>query len=37
VIVLESGDPGRFASAGDYASYCRTVKSEKLLRAAVRS
>jgi transposase len=29
VIVLESGDPGRFASAGDYASYCRTVKSEK--------
>jgi len=27
-IVLESGDFKRFASAGDYASYCRTVKSE---------
>lgn len=29
VVVLESGDFGRFASAGDYASYCRTVKSER--------
>lgn len=29
VIVLESGAFGRFASAGDYASYCRTVKSER--------
>lgn len=29
VIALESGDFGRFASAGDYASYCRTVKSER--------
>ncbi len=27
MIVLESGDFKRFASAGDYASYCRTVKS----------
>ena len=30
VIVLESGEFKRFASAGDYASYCRTVKSERL-------
>jgi len=29
VVALESGDFGRFASAGDYASYCRTVKSER--------
>jgi transposase len=29
VVVLESGDFARFASAGDYASYCRTVKSER--------
>lgn len=28
-IVLESGDFKRFASAGNYASYCRTVKSER--------
>jgi transposase len=28
-IALESGDFKRFASAGDYASYCRTVKSER--------
>ena len=27
LIVLESGDFKRFASAGNYASYCRTVKS----------
>jgi len=30
VILLESGDFARFASAGDYASYCRTVKSQRL-------
>jgi len=29
VVALESGDFGRFASAGDFASYCRTVKSER--------
>lgn len=29
VITLESGEFTRFASAGDYASYCRTVKSER--------
>jgi transposase len=29
VAVLESGDFSRFASAGDYASYCRTVKGER--------
>jgi transposase len=29
LVLLESGDFGRFASAGDYASYCRTVKSER--------
>jgi transposase len=29
VIALESGDFARFASAGDFASYCRTVKSER--------
>ncbi len=29
VIVLESGEWGRFASAGNYASYCRTVRSER--------
>ena len=28
-IALEAGDFGRFPSAGDYASYCRTVKSER--------
>jgi transposase len=28
-ILLESGEFGRFPSAGDYASYCRTVKSER--------
>lgn len=28
-IMLETGDINRFASAGRYASYCRTVKSEK--------
>lgn len=30
VILLESGEFERFASAGDYASYCRTVKSRRL-------
>ncbi len=29
-VLLESGDMGRFASAGHYASYCRCVGSEKL-------
>jgi len=29
VVVLESGGFTRFASAGDYASYCRTVLSER--------
>jgi transposase len=29
VVVLESGDFKRFASAGNYASYCRTVKSQR--------
>lgn len=29
VVVLESGEFTRFASAGDYASYCRTVRSER--------
>jgi len=29
-IALETGDFHRFASAGDYASYCRMVKSERI-------
>jgi transposase len=29
VVMLESGEFGRFPSAGDYASYCRAVKSER--------
>lgn len=29
LIVLESGDFKRFPTAGNYASYCRTVKSER--------
>lgn len=29
VVVLESGEFTRFESAGDYASYCRTVRSER--------
>jgi transposase len=28
-IALETGDPRRFASAGDFASYARTVRSER--------
>jgi hypothetical protein len=28
-IALETGDPKRFASAGDFASYCRTVRSQR--------
>jgi transposase len=28
-IALETGDPKRFASPGDFASYCRTVRSER--------
>lgn len=30
VILLESGDFSRFPSAGDYASYCRTVQSKRV-------
>jgi transposase len=29
-ITLETVDPGRFASPGDYASYCRCVKSQRM-------
>jgi len=29
VVVLESGEFSRFASAGDYASYCRAVSSQR--------
>jgi transposase len=29
-IALETGDIARFASVGDYASYCRMVKSERI-------
>jgi transposase len=29
-IVLETGDLGRFSSVGNYASYCRCVKSTKI-------
>ena len=29
LVVLETGDFGRFPSAGNYASYCRAVKSER--------
>jgi len=29
-IALETGDIGRFAHVGDYASYCRMVKSERI-------
>ena len=29
-IMLETGDIGRFAQVGDYASYCRLAKAEKL-------
>jgi transposase len=32
-IMLETGDIGRFASAGHYASYCRCVNSRKLSNA----
>jgi transposase len=28
-IALETGDPARFPSAGDFASYCRTVRSQR--------
>jgi len=28
-ILLETGDIGRFATPGRYASYCRCVKSER--------
>jgi transposase len=33
LIVLESGDFKRFPTAGDFASYCRTVKSERVSNA----
>jgi len=29
-IMLEAGDMGRFPGVGDYSSYCRTVRSEKI-------
>lgn len=32
-IALETGDIGRFAKVGDYASYCRCVKSERISNA----
>jgi len=32
-IMLEVGDIGRFAKAGNYASYCRCVKSQKISNA----
>ena len=30
LIMLESGEFSRFPSAGDYASYCRAVKSRRI-------
>jgi transposase len=30
LILLESGEFSRFPSAGDYASYCRAVKSRRI-------
>jgi transposase len=30
LIMLESGEFSRFPSAGDYASYCRSVKSRRI-------
>jgi transposase len=32
-VTLETGDIKRFPSAGDYASYCRTVDSQRLSNA----
>jgi transposase len=29
-IALETGDVGRFSTVGDFSSYCRTVKSERI-------
>jgi len=29
LVALETGDPSRFKTASDYASYCRTVRSER--------
>src|ERR1051326_6851207 len=35
-ITLETGDIKRFVSAGDYASYCRTVDSQRLSNGKVK-
>jgi transposase len=35
-IALESGDISRFASVGDYASYCRMVKSERVSNGKIK-
>ena len=35
-IALETGDIARFASASDYASYCRLVKSERISNGKVK-
>lgn len=36
-ILLEVGDIGRFASAGDFASYCRCVRGERLSNGKKKS
>jgi len=36
VVLLESGDFKRFACAGDYASYCRTVPSQRLSNQKIK-
>ncbi len=35
-IMLETGDIGRFASVGKYASYCRCVKSVRISNGKVK-
>jgi hypothetical protein len=35
-ILLETGDIGRFASVGDYASYCRMVESVRLFNGKLK-
>ena len=35
-IALESGEIGRFATVGDYASYCRMVKSERISNGKIK-
>lgn len=35
-IALESGAIGRFATVGDYASYCRMVKSERISNGKIK-